>query len=119
MRANHTDKTILVVEADVNLRRLLEVILRSIGDIVPTSSLAQATAALAVGGFDAAVTHLGIGYLGYGWVDTLVDSGLPTVVLTGMALPEQLAPINPAAHVVLKPFRPESLGTLVSQLVAG
>ncbi len=108
---------ILVVEADASLRRLLEVTLRPIGSVVVAASRAEAEAMLVSSNPAAAVTHLGLAYLGYDWVDALIAGGVPTVVLTGMTEPSRLRPINPAARVLTKPFKPDELQSLVTSML--
>ena len=115
-----TDRpSVLAIDRDPNVRRLLHVTLRSIADVASASSRIEAETALTVQRFSAAVTHLGVGYLGYEWIDHLIErEGLPVVVVTGYVLQRDLAPIHPAAHVVPKPFQPVELRKLVGALIA-
>ena len=110
---------VLTIDRDPNVRRLLHVTLRSIADVAGASSRIEAETALSVQRFSAAVTHLGVGYLGYEWIDHLIEhERLPVVVVTGFVLQRDLAPIHPEAHVLAKPFQPVELRQLVGSLIA-
>ena len=107
------------MEPNAALRRLLDVTLRGLGPTTIVSGATAARAALRSQTFDVAVTDLSLGNLDYSWVDELVDTGVPVVVVTAHGLTEELSAINPGAHIVVKPFRARALRCVVQRASVG
>ena len=107
--------SILVVDPDPAIRRLVEVVLRSRAHIVEATSVTDAQAKLD-NTVDIVITELGVPTLEYEWITHLVDGGWATVVLTSHAAIEQLTAVDPRAYVITKPFRTDTLRDIIDAI---
>ena len=109
--------TLLVVEPNENLQRLLEVLLRDLGKVVLTSSTTEARQVLTKITVDVVLTDASRTRFGFDWIDELVNGGWPTIALTNLGRSDDLNQINDKATTLKRPFRPQALKTAVRALL--
>ncbi|MDH3498680.1 MAG: response regulator [Acidimicrobiia bacterium] len=101
---------LLVVEDDPTVRRLIEVTVRGLGDVVVVGSEQDARLEL-LGQPDVVLLDLGLPHLRWDLLEEAVQAAARVVVVTGHIEPSVISRALQmgAADVVTKPFRPATL----------
>ncbi|RYG61628.1 response regulator [bacterium] len=111
---------VLVVEDEALILLDLEDTLLGLGhSVVSSSTVKDAQASLESEGFDLAVIdfHLRDGTSG-NLAQTLTERGVPYILCTGTARPEELQGIPPATVILKKPYISEGLVEAVNEALA-
>jgi CheY-like chemotaxis protein len=114
-------RRILIVEDEAMISALIEMILGEAGFSIvgPVASVERALEIIEHEPFDAALLDVHInGDEVYAVADVLSARGIPFVLVSGFAR-KQLPPRYRASPYIAKPFTPDTVLTLLDELIAG